>query len=413
MPRNGQGVYSLPPVYEAVTGETIQAQQHNAPLEDIANDLNQARSIATGGTGGQSATQARDNLSVYSKSEVDARTTGAPGKAIPADNDRVMITDSEDETKVKRVLWSNIKSTLKAYFDTLYAVAGNYLPLSGGTINGSLAVNGDLSTQYGLKARYSYNSGDSYWGPGIASYLTGTAAYDGGLYRGIFDTFRNLGANPQAGARIQYHGDTNRQDWEFRKNGDFRTPGNVIIAGAPSEGFHAATKSMLDSGLSAKFNNPTGSTSQYLRGDGSPATMNKSAVGLGNVENTSDASKPVSSATQTALNGKANTSHTHTAGQVTDFNSAADARVMNRLTSMRNNWLGTYVLAYTTYNNDDWGAIVPGSVLYPAGFDAKILTSPSIVKRSTTLSGTWCLMGYNVLNSGEKQGLSLYYKIAD
>jgi hypothetical protein len=39
----------------------------------------------------------------------------------------------------------------------------------------------------------------------------------------------------------------------------------------------------------------------------------KTDVGLGNVDNTSDANKPVSSATTTALAGKANTSHTHVA----------------------------------------------------------------------------------------------------
>ena len=48
------------------------------------------------------------------------------------------------------------------------------------------------------------------------------------------------------------------------------------------------------------------------RGDGTnivtftPPTLNKTAVGLGNCDNTSDASKPVSSAQQSALNLKAN-----------------------------------------------------------------------------------------------------------
>jgi hypothetical protein len=42
----------------------------------------------------------------------------------------------------------------------------------------------------------------------------------------------------------------------------------------------------------------------------------KADVGLGNVDNTSDANKPISTATQTALNGKANTNHTHTAASV-------------------------------------------------------------------------------------------------
>lgn len=45
----------------------------------------------------------------------------------------------------------------------------------------------------------------------------------------------------------------------------------------------------------------------------------KATVGLGNVDNTSDANKPVSTATQTALNLKANTSHAHATGDITDL----------------------------------------------------------------------------------------------
>ena len=47
-------------------------------------------------------------------------------------------------------------------------------------------------------------------------------------------------------------------------------------------------------------------------------THTKAEVGLGNVDNTSDAAKPVSTATQAALNGKAATSHTHTWSQISD-----------------------------------------------------------------------------------------------
>ncbi|MFC0282398.1 hypothetical protein ACFFJB_01995 [Camelimonas abortus] len=43
-------------------------------------------------------------------------------------------------------------------------------------------------------------------------------------------------------------------------------------------------------------------------------TLTKADVGLGNVDNTSDLAKPVSSATQAALNGKANASVTISAG---------------------------------------------------------------------------------------------------
>jgi hypothetical protein len=47
-----------------------------------------------------------------------------------------------------------------------------------------------------------------------------------------------------------------------------------------------------------------GTTSQYYRGDKSFQTLDKSAVGLGNVDNTSDANKPVSTAQSTALSLK-------------------------------------------------------------------------------------------------------------
>ena len=42
-----------------------------------------------------------------------------------------------------------------------------------------------------------------------------------------------------------------------------------------------------------------------------PHSVTKAQVGLGNVDNTSDANKPISTATQTALNGKSNTNHNH------------------------------------------------------------------------------------------------------
>jgi hypothetical protein len=48
----------------------------------------------------------------------------------------------------------------------------------------------------------------------------------------------------------------------------------------------------------------TGTTAQYWRGDKTFQTLDKTAVGLSNVDNTSDTNKPVSTATQTALNAK-------------------------------------------------------------------------------------------------------------
>jgi hypothetical protein len=50
-----------------------------------------------------------------------------------------------------------------------------------------------------------------------------------------------------------------------------------------------------------------GASTQYYRGDKSWQVLNRTAVGLGNVDNTADANKPISTATQTALDAKVST----------------------------------------------------------------------------------------------------------
>lgn len=39
MPRNGSGNYSLPPVYLATPGTTVRSEQHNIPLQDLAQSM--------------------------------------------------------------------------------------------------------------------------------------------------------------------------------------------------------------------------------------------------------------------------------------------------------------------------------------------------------------------------------------
>lgn len=65
--------------------------------------------------------------------------------------------------------------------------------------------------------------------------------------------------------------------------------------------------------------------------------LTKSDVGLGNVDNTSDANKPISNATQTALDGKASTSHTHTLDNLSDV-STAGATDGQSLVYQSGNW---------------------------------------------------------------------------
>lgn len=90
---------------------------------------------------------------------------------------------------------------------------------------------------------------------------------------------------------------------------DSSTKGLVQLTGA----LGGTASSPTVPGLAAKENTITaGTTGQYWRGDKSWQTLDKTAVGLPNADNTSDANKPVSTATQTALNGKASTATTVT-----------------------------------------------------------------------------------------------------
>lgn len=108
--------------------------------------------------------------------------------------------------------------------------------------------------------------------------------------------------------------------------------------------------------LNAKENTIfAGGTSQYWRGDKTWQELNKSAVGLGNVDNTSDASKPISTLTQTALNlkydannpnnyetpaqlntrdtnnrNRINHTGTQTASTISDFTTSVDFRITNQ-----------------------------------------------------------------------------------
>lgn len=55
-------------------------------------------------------------------------------------------------------------------------------------------------------------------------------------------------------------------------------------------------------------------------------TLAKSDVGLGNADNTSDAGKPISTATQSALDGKAAAVHGHAIAEVTSLQTSLDAK---------------------------------------------------------------------------------------
>jgi hypothetical protein len=96
----------------------------------------------------------------------------------------------------------------------------------------------------------------------------------------------------------------------YRGDKTFQTLNKTAVGLANVDNTSDANKPVstaTQTALNLKENTITATTSaDYYRGDKTFATLNKTAVGLGNVDNTSDANKPVSTATQTALDAKTN-----------------------------------------------------------------------------------------------------------
>lgn len=142
----------------------------------------------------------------------------------------------------------------------------------------------------------------------VIGYVEYAHAIHGSIYVKIMngwelDELHNVYINPSTLANndlIQY--DSSDSLW---KNKSLSAAGiqPTLISGTNIKTINLT--SLLGSGdISVEPLITAGTTSQYWRGDKSWQTLDKTAVGLSNVDNTSDADKPVSTATNTALSNK-------------------------------------------------------------------------------------------------------------
>lgn len=112
-----------------------------------------------------------------------------------------------------------------------------------------------------------------------------------------------------------------------------------------------------------------------------PHSVNKTQVGLSEVDNTSDANKPVSTATQDALNLKANTVHTHAVTDVTGLQAQLDGKATS----------ASLATVATTGSYDDLSDLPPSStltILSTTTISAapEAYTQTNIQEQSTSLS---------------------------
>lgn len=95
---------------------------------------------------------------------------------------------------------------------------------------------------------------------------------------------------------------------------------------------------------------PVQSVNTYV-GD---VVLDKSDVGLSNVDNTSDLDKPISTATQTALDGKANVSHNHALTDITQSSASVDQFVKWNGTNWVPDNLDASITDYSPSQPSDW-----------------------------------------------------------
>lgn len=161
----------------------------------------------------------------------------------------------------------------------------------------------------------------------------------------------------------------------------------------------------LNSALAAKEPTITaGTTSQYYRGDKSFQTLDKTAVGLPNVDNTSDANKPVSTAQATAI----------AAAQAASQPLDSDLTTIAGLTPSDDDFLqrksGAWAARTVAQVKTDLGFFADFSAMYfGTGVDGDVIISSGIVTltrdmyyHNLTIDGTGQLAvnGYRVYVSG-------------
>lgn len=307
-----------------------------------ANDVaagNHGHGAATSGAPGFMAAADKQKLDgieagadVTDAQNVGSAIHGASAKTGPVDADTVAIIDSAASNALKKVTWANVKAALKTYFDTLYATATHVHAVATTSVAGFMSSI-DKSKLDGIAAGATANDTDAnlknranHTGSQAISTITGLQS--------ALDAKQSASAKGQANGYASLDGTgkvpmgqipdalIGSVKYEGTWNASTNTP--TIPAAAPAnKGAYyivsvAGTTTVSgindweigdwiisDGSVWGKVDN----TDQVMsvNGQRGGVVLTKADVGLGNVDNTSDANKPISTATQNALDTKAGT----------------------------------------------------------------------------------------------------------
>ena len=292
---------------------------------------------ATGTAHGLATTSVNGFMSAADKTKLDG--LGSGGAATNADRlttpRNINGTSFDGTSNIVTANWGasrtitigGVSKTVNGGSDVSWSTSElGFLPTSGGTMTGTL-------TLYGQPLRVSQGSGYSNYfhvhmddGVPTISTQVGTSGFKvmtgSSLVKFLVNESGELYAN---GVHRVYH--TNNKPTATDVG-----LGNVNNTSDLDKPISTATQAALDS---KEATIALGTTAQYWRGDKSWQSLNKAAVGLGNVNDTSDLNKPISTATQTALNAKYSPSNRPTPADIGALPAAGTAVAATKLATAR------------------------------------------------------------------------------
>lgn len=122
---NGDGTLTITYGDTSQTLVTSIQQGPQGPKGDTGAQGPQGEQGLPGADGEQGLPGADGADGVIDASSFASTVHAATSKDTPVDADEIGGVDSEENNVLKKFTWSNIKATLKTYFDTLYALSGH------------------------------------------------------------------------------------------------------------------------------------------------------------------------------------------------------------------------------------------------------------------------------------------------
>jgi len=128
------------------------------------------------------------------------------------------------------------------------------------------------------------------------------------------------------GTRIEIRQDGLILQWRYEGDAEWQTLSeDILVKSGNLSGITDPASARINLEVYSQAQTDDAIAAHATRTD-NPHAVTKAQVGLGNVDNTSDANKPVSTSQQAALDGKANVSHTHSIANVTGLQTALDGK---------------------------------------------------------------------------------------